>query len=83
MSHLCARIGSRIKVLRLDHGLTQEQLGERAAVSYKFLGEVERGDGNPTVDWLDRVAKALDANVKDLVADEAPAPVAYRPLSRE
>jgi transcriptional regulator with XRE-family HTH domain len=81
VSDLRARVGSRIKDLRVRLGLTQEQVGERALVSYKFLGEVERGDGNPTIDWLDRVAGALDATVKDLLADEVPRPTTYRPLS--
>ena len=80
MNELRIRVGLRIRDLRLGHSLTQEQLGERAGVSYKFLGEVERGAGNPTVDWMEQIAKALDVNVEDLVSGAAPRQPVYRPL---
>ena len=80
MSDLRKLLGVRIRDLRKGHGLTQEQLGERAGVSYKFLGEVERGVGNPTVDWLESIALALDVNVKDLIADRDPKIMNYLPL---
>ena len=53
VSDLRTLIGARILDLRKGHGLTQEPLGERAGVSCRFLGEAERGVGNPTVDWLE------------------------------
>lgn len=52
--------------MRLDRGLTQEQLGERAGLSYKFVGEVERGVANPTVESLSGIARALAVAVPDL-----------------
>ena len=81
MDNLRKRLGQRIRDLRQARELTQEQLGERARVSYKFIGDVERGKGNPTVTWLDSVAKGLGVALKDLVADDAPRPVTYLPLS--
>ena len=60
--------------------LSQEQLGERAGVSYKFLGEVERGQGNPTVDTLARIAGALDVEVADLLRGDS-AGTRYHSLS--
>jgi transcriptional regulator with XRE-family HTH domain len=47
--------------------ITQEQLGERAGISYKYLGEIERGEANPTFDVLYRLAKALNAPIGNLV----------------
>ena len=61
--------------------MTQEELGERAGVSYKFIGDVERGRGNPTVDWLDAVTLGLGVTIKDLIVDEEPRPVPYWPLA--
>lgn len=69
MNELRKQVGRRLKELRLARGLTQEQLGERADLSYKFIGEVERGVGNPTLDTLASLADALDVLVADLVAE--------------
>src|SRR3989304_3025333 len=67
--------------MRRAQRLTQERLAERAGVSYKFLGEVERGAGNPTIDWLEAIAGALEVHVRDLISDEEVKPFTYRPLS--
>ncbi len=66
MIELQRTIGIRVRQLRLDRGLTQEQLGERAGLSYKFVGEVERGVANPTVESLSGIARALAVAVPDL-----------------
>jgi len=78
---LVRKIGARLRELRLARQLTQEQLAERSGVSHKFLGEIERGVGNPTIEWLEDVATGLDVQVHDLVRDEGPREVVYRPLS--
>lgn len=36
--------------------MTQEELGSKADISYKFIGEVERGQQNPSFDTLDKIA---------------------------
>lgn len=59
-------IGQRIREVRMARGLTQEQLGERAGLSYKAIGEIERGLGNPTVGTLDTIAAALQIDVSAL-----------------
>lgn len=60
------RLGVRLKHWRRNQNLTQEELGERAGLSYKFIGEVERGNGNPTVDTLSKLSSALDIDVAEL-----------------
>ncbi len=60
------KLGGRIKDLRKKKLFTQEILGERAMVSYKFVGEIERGEANPTVDVLSRIAEALEVPLMDL-----------------
>lgn len=60
-------MGQRVRELRKTHRLTQEQLGERAGLSYKFIGEVERGAGNPTIETLASIASALGVELVDLV----------------
>jgi transcriptional regulator with XRE-family HTH domain len=82
VSSVASRLGVRIRDLRLAHNLSQEQLAERAGVSYKFIGDVERGNGNPTIKWLSAVAQGLGVSLKDLVADEEDPPaISYPALS--
>jgi transcriptional regulator with XRE-family HTH domain len=52
--------------------MTQEQLAERSGLSYKFIGEIERGTANPTVATLERLATALGVEVWALVMDPTP-----------
>lgn len=61
-----ARLGAALRELRIRRQLTQEQLAERAGLSYKFIGEIERGRGNPTVDTVARLAEALGVAIPDL-----------------
>ena len=61
-----ARLGANVRELRVRRKLTQEALGERAGLSYKFIGEVERGLGNPSVETLSAIAGALGADIGDL-----------------
>jgi transcriptional regulator with XRE-family HTH domain len=62
-----ARFGAALREIRTRQQLTQEQLAERSGLSYKFIGEVERGRGNPTLDTIARLADALGVNITDLL----------------
>ena len=64
------KLGEKIRQLRKLRELTQEQLGEKSGISYKFIGEVERGTVNPSLDSLIGIAQALTVNVKDLFPSE-------------
>lgn len=70
------RVGLRIRQLRLGGRLTQEQLAERAGLSYKFIGEVERGTGNPTVDSLAAIARAMNIDLTEFfkISEKSTAP---------
>jgi len=62
-------VGQHIRTYRKQAKLSQEQLAERASLSYKYLGEVERGIVNVSLDSLMRIAKALSLKVSDLTRD--------------
>ena len=66
MSALRGRLGTRLRDLRRAKRLTQEQLAEQAGLSYKFIGEIERGRGNPTVDTLGALGHALGVEIPEL-----------------
>jgi transcriptional regulator with XRE-family HTH domain len=61
------QLGKRIKELRVGQGLTQETLGERADLNYKFLGSIERGQENPTITVIGRIAEGLGIDPKHLL----------------
>jgi transcriptional regulator with XRE-family HTH domain len=61
------QLGQRIRSLRAQRKLTQQELGEAAGIAYKFLGEVERGRHNPSFRVLVSIAAALDVEMADLL----------------
>ena len=82
VSEVQTRLGARVRDLRRQRGWTQEALGERAGISYKFIGEIERGVGNPTVDSIDQIARAFGIDIALLLQREAPE-LAYTPLTSD
>jgi transcriptional regulator with XRE-family HTH domain len=67
-------LGQRIKELRKSAGLTQEELGEKASLNYKFIGELERGRVNVSLDSLVKIATALGVGPGSFFAkDKLPA----------
>lgn len=63
---LRAKFGSRLRYLRQQKNMTQEQLAEAAKISVDFLSLVERGKNAPSFDTLERLAEALDVPVRAL-----------------
>ena len=59
-------LGEAIRTCRKRTAISQELLAEKAELSPKYIGEVERGIVNISVDSLARIAKALQVGVKDL-----------------
>lgn len=64
------KLGERIKELRKAARITQEELGEKARLSYKYIGELERGRVNVSIDSIERIAAALGVGIGDLFSEE-------------
>jgi len=60
-------VGQNIRARRKQARLSQEKLAEKAELSYKYLGEVERGCVNVSLDSLMRIARALGVRRGDLI----------------
>jgi transcriptional regulator with XRE-family HTH domain len=60
------QLGNRIRIFRKQKNYTIEDLADLAGLHPTFLGLVERGEANPSVTTLSKIAKALDANIFDL-----------------
>lgn len=53
------KFGNRVREERLSHGLSQEELAERAGVHRTYVGMIERAEKNITLKNIERIAKAL------------------------
>lgn len=60
-------IGSKIKELRESKGLTQKELGKRIGVTAVTITRYERGDRNPSIEMLNKIADALNVPLSDLI----------------
>lgn len=64
------KLGERVRELRKSAELTQEELGELAELNYKFIGELERGRVNVSLDAIVRIAAGLRVKIGDLFSKE-------------
>ncbi|WP_315774689.1 MULTISPECIES: helix-turn-helix transcriptional regulator [unclassified Bradyrhizobium] len=65
---------------RVRRELSQEQLAVDADVNRTYVSGVERGVENPTIELLERLAKALSIELADLFAKPAPKERPPKPL---
>ena len=63
------RVGTNVKLLRQQGGLSQEKLAGDAAIDLSYLGGIERGRRNPSLLVMARLAEALGAELTDLLAE--------------
>jgi transcriptional regulator with XRE-family HTH domain len=66
MDALKKKFGARLRLLRTQRQMTQEQLAAAASMSVDFLSLIERGRNAPSFTYLEKLAKALKVPVKDL-----------------
>ena len=52
-------VGENVRRIRLEKGLTQEQLAERSGFGQQYISDLERGRRNPTIVSLYELANAL------------------------
>ena len=66
MTQLRVQFARRLKALRIEKQMTQEDLAKAAGVSTAFISSVERGIHSPSFGTLESIAEALDVLVQDL-----------------
>jgi len=59
--------GHNLRRLRQLKGLTQEALEFEAGISKNVVGNIERGEANPTYTTIKALAKGLGVPIKDMV----------------
>jgi transcriptional regulator with XRE-family HTH domain len=59
-------LGRKIRLLRTSKNLTQQELGATCGINYKHLGSIERGEENPSLSILQKIAEGLGVEIVDL-----------------
>jgi transcriptional regulator with XRE-family HTH domain len=61
---------SRLRKIRQVKGLSQEELADRAGLHRTYVGSVERGERNISIDNIECLAKALEIDIIELLISE-------------
>lgn len=64
------RFRTSLKHYRFLRKMSQEELGEAADVTGKYISDLERGKFRPSLDMIEILASALDIEPLDLLSDE-------------
>lgn len=59
--------GRNVRLVRTQKGWTQEQLAFEADVKRSYISEIESGKRNPSLDVVEKIAKALDVKLGLLI----------------
>jgi len=65
MSELRTQFGRRLRQLRRQNDLTQEQLAEVTGISVDMLSNIERGVNAPSFETMEKLATAFKVRVRD------------------
>lgn len=66
-SDICARVGRKIRTLRRAKGWSQQLLADHAELERAHLSRLEEGRRKAGLRVLERIARALDVELEDLV----------------
>lgn len=59
--------GEMVRRLRKAKGLSQEELAHKADLHRTYIGMIERAEKNITLLNIEKIAKALEVNIKELI----------------
>lgn len=65
--HILENFGRKIQSVRKSKGITQEELASMLSMHRTYVGFIERGERNPTIRTLYKIAKALKVEGKELL----------------
>jgi len=66
MSNIKKQFGTRLRSLRIGKGLTLEDLSDLSGLHSTYIGSVERGERNISLEAIERLAKGLQVEMFDL-----------------
>ena len=65
--HILEKFGDTVQKVRKSQGISQEELAAKLAMHKNYIGMIERGERNPTIRTLYKIAKALKVNSSELL----------------
>ena len=67
MSDLTVLFGQRVRSIRMAKNISQEKLALSYNLDRSYMGRIERGEVNPTLERIYEIAQALDVTPGDLL----------------
>ncbi|MFL6725217.1 MAG: helix-turn-helix domain-containing protein [Sphingomicrobium sp.] len=61
------RLARNLRKLRQAKGVSQEAFAEEAGLHRTYISDLERGERNPTITVVDKIARALDVPIGELL----------------
>ena len=61
------KFGDKVRKIRKTKGLSQEELSFRANLHRTYIGMIERAEKNITLVNIEKIANALEVNIKELL----------------
>ena len=71
------KIGEKLRRLRLQRGLTQEELADRCELSKGFISQIERDLASPSIATLTDLLECLGSSLPDFFSDKAAEKIVY------
>ena len=73
------KIGEKLRQLRVQKNLTQEELADRCELSKGFISQVERDLASPSIATLNDILEALGTSLKEFFSDSQPEKIVFSP----
>ena len=67
MVNINKKLGNKIREYRKKKHMTQEELAYNAELDYSYINQIENGKRNPSMEAVERIAKALGVKLKDII----------------
>jgi len=67
LENILNKFGIRIKELRIEKDLTQEQFADLSGLHKNYIGMVERGERNPSLKNIEVIANAFNISISKLM----------------
>lgn len=71
-------IGKRMKELRVQYGLTQQELADRSELTKGFISQLERNQNSPSVGTLLDIIQCLGTTPAEFFTDEEPEQIVFK-----
>lgn len=62
-------LARNLRLIRAQKGISQEKLADLAGLHRTYVGSVERGERNISIDNIEKLAKALDVMISSLIGE--------------